>query len=109
MYDAPCFIVLCLSLQDLHRYSAPLAKAALRDVLDKLATRPPETITDDLVIITGKGIARAKSPILGKTVSKLLLDRYRLDVGADASNRGRITLNRALQRSISLRSSGWNE
>jgi pentatricopeptide repeat domain-containing protein 1 len=79
---------------DLHRFSKALASAAVRSVMDSyLHKKSPKDITEDLVIITGKGLRSSSQPVLMGTVVRLLEGRYGVKGRIDDSNKGRLILD----------------
>jgi pentatricopeptide repeat protein len=91
---------------DLHRFSGALASAAVRSVMDSyLRKKSPEDITEDLVIITGKGLRSSDRPVLMRTVVGLLEGRYGVKGRVDNSNKGRLVLDvKTLQQFLTTKS-----
>jgi pentatricopeptide repeat protein len=80
--------------QDLHRFSAAMAKVALRSALDSsLAKKQTEFTGKDLVIITGIGHNRATEPILKSITLDLLSSEYQITAKVDPLNPGRVVLD----------------
>lgn len=77
---------------DLHRFSAALAKAAVRSVLESLFDENPvHDVSRDLVIIVGKGKGSEDKPVLLSTVQNLL-EEYGVAGEVDGTNAGRIVV-----------------
>ncbi len=78
---------------DLHQFSVPMAKIAVRTVMDSLLLKTAHDVDKDLVIVLGKG----KGSVDGKTklmpsIRKLLKEEYGLDPLVEKNNSGRIRL-----------------
>ena len=75
---------------DLHNFSAAMAKAAVRTYMDGSIIRNKSTqASEDLLIITGKGIHSEKDPVLRQAVVAVLLNEYGVNAVIDESNLGR--------------------
>lgn len=79
---------------DLHKFSGAMAKAAVRTYMDgsNLGGGKPRPISDELIIITGKGIHSQKDPVLQESVIKVLSNEYGVRACVDESNWGRISI-----------------
>ena len=87
---------------DLHQFSGSLARAAVRSHLESLFSRP-RTVTEDLVIVVGKGLHSTSRPVLGSAVSSLC-EEYGIKPSFDGSNAGRLVISReSLQELIKTR------
>lgn len=80
--------------QDLHKFSIPMAKIAVRNILESLLKKEVvHDIENDLIIIIGKG----KGSIDGKTkllnpVKALLQDEFDMIVHTEKTNIGRLRI-----------------
>ena len=82
---------------DLHTFSAPMAKAAIRKIMDSWLDEKDNTgggLSGDLVIITGKGKHSVRLPVLQR-VTKCVLLEYGIKAEIDKSNHGRIVVTTA--------------
>jgi pentatricopeptide repeat protein len=82
---------------DLHTFSAPMAKAAIRKIMDSWLDEKDNTgggLSGDLVIITGKGKHSVHLPVLQR-VTKCVLLEYGIKAEIDKSNNGRIVVTTA--------------
>lgn len=75
---------------DLHRFSAAMAKAAIRNIMDSWLNENDVTggLSADLVIITGKGINSESRPVL-QNITASVLREYGIEAKLDATNHGR--------------------
>jgi len=85
---------------DLHKFSAAMARAAIRCHFDDLLdTSPPVATTstvprDSLVIIVGKGLhSESDEPVLLPTVQRLLEREYGIQATVQANNTGRLVVD----------------
>eukprot|EP00977_Amphora_coffeiformis_P023497 scaffold13479_cov166-Amphora_coffeaeformis.AAC.9 len=89
---------------DLHQFSGSLARAAVRSYLESLLERP-RRVSEDLVIVVGKGLHSTDRPVLGSAVASLC-EEYGIKPSVDSSNAGRLIISReSLQELIKTR--GW--
>jgi len=82
---------------DLHTYSASMAKAAIRKIMDTWLDENDSTgggLSGNLVIITGKGKHSSSLPVLQNVTRSVLLE-YGIKAELDKSNRGRIVVKTA--------------
>jgi pentatricopeptide repeat domain-containing protein 1 len=79
---------------DLHKFSAAMAKAALRNTLDTWLDENHNSgvLVEDLVIITGKGLNSAAVPVLQNAAKEVLLE-YGIQGEIDSANTGRIVVD----------------
>ena len=83
-----------LRAMDLHQYSVPLAKVAVRTALESLLTpRPQFTIDKDLVIIVGKGNRSETGEATLRPVILELLDDMAIPSHIPETNVGRIIIS----------------
>ena len=79
---------------DLHQYSQPLAKVAVRTALESLLTpRPQFTIEKDLVIIVGKGNRSETGEPALRPIVQELLDEMAIPSLIPEKNSGRIIVS----------------
>lgn len=82
-----------INMEDLHKFSAPMAKIAINSYLNSfLRSRKELSITSDAIIIVGKGKGSEGEPVLMPTVMKLLAEEYDLAPEIDPKNSGRIRI-----------------
>jgi pentatricopeptide repeat domain-containing protein 1 len=82
-----------LNDQDLHQYSAAMANAAIRSVMESLlSSKPAHDMTHELVIIVGKGKGSEDKPVLLPTVQNLLRREYEIAGKVDVANAGRFVI-----------------
>lgn len=87
---------------DLHKFSTPMAKIAVRNVMESLLKKDStHDVTKDLVIVLGKG----KGSIDGKsllmpTVMELLKNEYGIRGIVEENNAGRIRVNSCILQSF---------
>ncbi|KAL3925370.1 MAG: hypothetical protein SGILL_000456 [Bacillariaceae sp.] len=77
---------------DLHKFSAAMAKAALRNTLNTWLDETDNTgggLSSDLVIITGKGLNSVSDPVL-QSAAREVLHEYGVQAMVDETNSGRI-------------------
>ena len=80
--------------QDLHRFSAAMANAAVRSVIESLLSpKPDHDIDEELVIIVGKGKGSEDKPVLLPAVSNLLEQDYDIVGNVDTTNAGRFVIS----------------
>ncbi len=80
--------------KDLHQFSVPMAKIAVRNVIDSLiSTRPVHDKCKDLIIIVGKGKGSEDGiRVLMPQVEKLLKKEYGITCIVDSTNSGRLLI-----------------
>jgi pentatricopeptide repeat domain-containing protein 1 len=83
-----------VSALDLHQFSAPLAKTAIRSVIESLLLHQAvHDIRKDLIIIVGKGNGSDRGkPILSPLVQKILLDEFDIASEIEEWNSGRVRI-----------------
>lgn len=81
-------------LQDFHRFSAAMAKAATRDLLEGLLIKDAKGIdaSKEVVIITGKGLRSENQPILKASTLEVFSKEYGVEAESVLDNEGRIIL-----------------
>jgi hypothetical protein len=80
--------------QDLHKFSAPLAKIAVKSYLNSiLVSRKESCIDSDAVFIVGKGKGSKGEPVLIPTIMRLLTEEYGLKAKMEEKNNGRIRVS----------------
>jgi len=77
-------------MMDLHHFSAPMAKVAVRSYLSSLLTSRNKFNNTDAVLIVGKGKRSEERPVLMPAILQLLRDEYEIDATVDKENTGRI-------------------
>ncbi|KAL3908076.1 MAG: hypothetical protein SGILL_008621 [Bacillariaceae sp.] len=79
---------------DLHKFSSAMAKAALRNTFDQWLDENDDAggLSEDLVIITGKGLNSAADPVLQNAAKEVLLE-YGIQGAVDQTNTGRIIVD----------------
>jgi len=91
-------------MMDLHQYSVSMAKIAVSHVIESMLTKyPAHDITQDLVIITGKG--KYDIGVLGPLIISILQNDFGLkEANLDDDNKGRvIVLSKDLNEFVKLR------
>ena len=79
---------------DLHQFSQPLAKVAVRTALESLlTTRPQFTIDKDLVIIVGKGNRSETGEPALRPIVQELLGEMAIPFAISEKNSGRIIIS----------------
>jgi hypothetical protein len=80
------------AFKDLHQFSVPMAKIAVRNVITSLlGTRPVHDVNKDLVLVVGKGIGSDDGiRILMPNVQSLLKEEFGLKSSLDKANSGRL-------------------
>ena len=79
--------------KDLHRFSAAMANAAVRSVMESLlSVEPAHDVREDLVIIVGKGKGSEGKQVLLPVVRQLLEEDYGIVGSVDATNAGRFVV-----------------
>jgi len=78
--------------QDLHQFSVPMGKIAVRNVIDSLSSsKPVHDCNEDLIIVVGKGRGSEDGiRMLMPKIQQLVLDEYALNCMADPNNNGRL-------------------
>jgi len=81
-----------IKAMDLHQFSRPMAKIAVRNVIDSLLLKvPTHDATNDLIIIIGKGHgSEDRKAKLMPVVRDMLTDEYDIESNIEKSNVGRI-------------------
>ena len=80
--------------KDLHRFSAAMANAAVRSVMESLLSEEPaHDVREDLVIIVGKGKGSEGKQVLLPAVRKLLEEDYGIVGSVDTTNAGRFVVS----------------
>lgn len=80
--------------KDLHQFSAAMAKAAVRSVMESLLSEEPaHDVREELVIIVGKGKGSEGKQVLLPSVQKLLEQDYGIVGNVDATNAGRFVVS----------------
>lgn len=81
-----------IRVMDLHRFSAPMSKIAVRNVIDSfLLGKPVHDDRKDLTIIVGKGKGSEDGiRVLMPEVRALLINEYGLESWIDEKNNGRL-------------------
>jgi pentatricopeptide repeat protein len=84
-----------LRAMDLHKFSAAMARAALRCHFETMLmnSRRPVIPDDGLLIIVGKGLRSAEEPVLMPAVQKLLEREYDIQATVQANNAGRLVID----------------
>eukprot|EP00986_Skeletonema_menzelii_P012920 scaffold7298_cov150-Skeletonema_menzelii.AAC.20 len=82
-------------MMDLHKFSAPMAKIAVRGYLESLLTRKKKAIRGDTIFIVGKGKGSEGKPVLLPTILNLLREELGVDAKVDDNNVGRIRVTGA--------------
>jgi pentatricopeptide repeat domain-containing protein 1 len=77
---------------DLHKFSAAMARAAVRSHFENMLMNARPIIADDLIIIVGKGLRSTEEPVLMPAVQKLLEHEYGIEAKLQANNRGRLVV-----------------
>lgn len=78
-----------------------MTNAAIRSVMESLLdSTPVHDITQNLVIIVGKGKGSKDEPVLLPTVQNLLQQEYLVPWQLDATNAGRIIISSEALRSF---------
>ena len=79
---------------DLHCFSAAMAKASIRSVIESLlSSKPDHDMNEDLVIIVGKGKRSEEKQVLSPAVQRLLERDYGICGEVDAGNAGRFVVS----------------
>ncbi|KAL7526551.1 hypothetical protein ACHAXR_002503, partial [Thalassiosira sp. AJA248-18] len=79
------------NMMDLHKFSAPLAKIAVRSYMGSLLSpRRRKFSTADAVFIVGKGKRSEEMPVLIPTILQLFRDEFGIEATIDKKNKGRI-------------------
>lgn len=78
---------------DLHKFSAAMARAAVRSHFETMLMNARPIIVDDLIIIVGKGLRSTEEPVLMPAVQKLLEHEYGIQAKFQANNRGRLVVD----------------
>ena len=75
-----------------------MTRAALRSTLDSYLEnrRGVESVGDDLMVITGKGLNSIKDPILQETTLDVLTNEYGVQAQVDEFNAGRVIVRKEL-------------
>jgi DNA-nicking Smr family endonuclease len=77
---------------DLHKFSAAMARAAVRSHFESMLMNARAIIADDLIIIVGKGLRSTEEPVLMPAVLMLLELEYGIQAKVQADNRGRLVV-----------------
>ncbi|KAL3759066.1 hypothetical protein ACHAWU_008675 [Discostella pseudostelligera] len=77
-------------MMDLHQFSKPMAKIAVRNVMDTLLSSKGKQFDGDAVFIVGKGKRSDDRPVLLPAILQLLQDEYGISATVDEQNTGRI-------------------
>jgi pentatricopeptide repeat domain-containing protein 1 len=77
---------------DLHKFSAAMARAAVRSHFESMLMNARPIIADDLIIIVGKGLRSTEEPVLMPAVTLLLKHEYGIQAKLQANNRGRLVV-----------------
>lgn len=78
---------------DLHMFSGSLARAAVRSYLENLLCGK-RAVTDDVVIVVGKGLRSRNDPVLRTAVTKMLLEDYGIRATDVETNAGRLKITK---------------
>jgi hypothetical protein len=94
---------------DLHCFSAAMAKASIRSVIESLlSSKPDHGMNEDLMIIVGKGKGSEEKQVLLPAVQSLLEREYGIGGEIDAGNAGRfIVSSKALKAYVDKHE--WHE
>lgn len=95
-------------MMDLHQFSAPMAKIAIRSYMDSLLSPRRKVYgKGDAVFIVGKGKRSEERPVLMPTILRLFREEFRIDVTVDKNNTGRVRLSKeSIERFIKQKK--WN-
>jgi len=94
---------------DLHQFSVPMAKIAVRSYMEALLTKKQESSITDAVFIVGQGKGSDDGkPVLLPAVVKLLLEEYRINASVDEFNMGRLRISKESLESFIERKS-WKQ
>ena len=81
--------------KDLHQYSAPMAKIAVRSYMDSLLSSGRKKIGNtDAVFIVGKGRHSENGPILMPQLLELFREEFDIEAIIDKTNTGRVRLSK---------------
>lgn len=82
-------------MMDLHLYSAPMAKIAVRSYMEAaLSSKRKKFGSVDVVFIVGKGKRSEDKPVLMPAIMQLLKDEYGITATIDERNTGRLRIAR---------------
>uniref|UniRef100_A0A7S4RNZ8 Smr domain-containing protein n=3 Tax=Ditylum brightwellii TaxID=49249 RepID=A0A7S4RNZ8_9STRA len=97
-----------MRMMDLHQYSAPMAKIAVRSVIESLLKpRCAHDISKDFVVIVGRGKgSEGGRPVLLPVIQQMLQSEFGVMSNIDESNSGRLRVKREELESF-VKRKGW--
>ncbi|KAL3800075.1 hypothetical protein ACHAW5_004442 [Stephanodiscus triporus] len=88
-------------MMDLHKFSAPMAKIAVRSFMETELTAPRwKPVSADVVFIVGKGKRSEDKPVLLPAIAHMLQEEYGIIAVLDETNTGRLRVSKDGIRSL---------